>query len=261
MSKKNESLGKTIGVVIALCLVCSIIVSGAAIGLRPMQERNAALDMQRNILDAAGLLQADTNVTELYNQRVEEKVVSLQDYSVIPQDQVPSGFESARKAANDAALSHNVPKSEDIAGLGTQENLTTIYFIKDEQGQTQSVVLHIRGQGLWGTIYGLIALKDDYNTVRGVNFYEHSETPGLGGEIQNPNWVQTWQGKEIYGDDNDKVLFQLVKGGASGEHQVDALSGATLTSNGVTNLIQFWMGPHGYGPLLDKLRQGELING
>ena len=75
-------------------------------------------------------------------------------------------------------------------------------------------------------------LEDDMSTVRGVHFYEHSETPGLGGEITNPSWVKTWEGKELYGDDG-KVKFDLVKGGASGEHEVDALSGATLTSNGV----------------------------
>jgi Na+-transporting NADH:ubiquinone oxidoreductase subunit C len=109
-------------------------------------------------------------------------------------------------------------------------------------------------------MYGLLALKDDYDTVKGVTFYEHSETPGLGGEITNPNWVKTWEGKEVYGEDGN-VQFEVVKGGAKGAHEIDALSGATLTSNGVEYLVQFWMGENGYGPLLKKLREGELNNG
>src|SRR5690606_18672764 len=110
---------------------------------------------------------------------------------------------------------------------------------------------------------GLLALSaDDMNTVKGLNFYEHGETPGLGGEITNPKWVQKWIGKKIYGDDG-KVKIELVKGGASEDatYKVDALSGATLTSNGVEHLFQYWMGPNGYKPLLDKMREGALING
>ncbi len=258
MSKKNESLGKTVGVVLALCLVCSIVVSGAAIGLKPMQERNAALAMQENILDAAGILEKGMDVPAVYKERIQPLVVSLKDYQVM-QDVNPSDFDN-RKAAGDPERSTKLPKSDDPAGLGTRENMTEVYLIKDGNGGTNGAVLHIRGQGLWGTIYGLIALEDDFHTVSGVKFYEHAETPGLGGEITNPAWVKTWQGKELYGDDG-QVQFDLVKGGASGEHEVDALSGATLTSNGVDALIQFWMGDDAYGPLLDKLRKGELTNG
>lgn len=258
MSSNNESLGKTVGVVLALCLVCSIVVAGSAVGLKPMQERNAALAMQENILDAAGILEAGMDVPTVYNERINPLVVSLQDYQV-NQDMDPADFDN-RKAAGDPELSSKLQKSNDPAGLGTLENMTEVYVVQDAQGNRNGAVLHIRGQGLWGTMYGLIALEDDLNTVRGVTFYEHSETPGLGGEITNPAWVKTWQGKEIYGDDG-KVKFTLVKGGASGEHQVDALSGATLTSNGVSALMGFWMGDKAYGPLLDKLRKGELTNG
>lgn len=258
MSKKNESLGKTIGVVLALCLVCSILVAGSAVALKPLQEKNAALAMQRNILDAAGILEPGMDVPAVYDKRINALVVSLKDYQV-RQDIKPSNF-SNREAASDPATSTQLSDSADIAGIGTLENMTEIYLVLDKDGNRNGVVLHIRGQGLWGTMYGLLSLKDDYDTIRGVYFYEHSETPGLGGEITNPSWVKTWEGKEIYGEDG-KVKFDLVKGGANSEHEVDALSGATLTSNGVDALIDFWMSERAYGPLLDKLRKGELTNG
>lgn len=258
MSNKNESLGKTIGVVLALCLVCSVLVAGSAVALKPMQEKNAALAMQRNILNAAGILEKGMDIPSVYDERINALVVSLKDYQVV-QEKDPKEFDN-RKAANDPETSTKLAKGEDIAGLGTMENMTEVYLVMNEKGERNGAVLHIRGQGLWGTMYGLISLEDDMSTVRGVHFYEHSETPGLGGEITNPSWVKTWEGKELYGDDG-KVKFDLVKGGASGEHEVDALSGATLTSNGVDALIDFWMSDKAYGPLLDKLRKGELTNG
>ncbi|WP_404402136.1 Na(+)-translocating NADH-quinone reductase subunit C [Idiomarina seosinensis] len=258
MSKKNESLGKTVGVVLALCLVCSIVVSGAAVGLKPMQEKNAALAMQRNILGAAEILEPGMDVPSAYDKRIKPLVVSLQDYQVM-RDKNPAEFDN-RKAANDPETSTKLDKSTDIAGLGTMENMTEVYLVMDENGNRDGAVLHVRGQGLWGTMYGLISLEDDLKTVRGINFYEHSETPGLGGEITNPGWIASWKGKELFGDDGN-VKFDVVKGGANNEHQVDALSGATLTSNGVDALIDFWMSDKAYGPLLAKLRKGELTNG
>ncbi|MBT41848.1 MAG: Na(+)-translocating NADH-quinone reductase subunit C [Idiomarina sp.] len=258
MASKNESLGKTIGVVLALCLVCSILVAGSAVALKPMQEKNAALAMQRNILNAAGILGSEANIQSVYKERIKALVVSLEDYEVV-EGEDPEKFDN-RKAAGDPETSTRLDKSEDIAGLGTMETMTEVYLVMDENGNRNGAVLHIRGQGLWGTMYGLISLEDDMSTVRGVHFYEHSETPGLGGEITNPAWVKTWEGKELYGDDG-KVKFDLVKGGASNEHEVDALSGATLTSNGVDATIDFWMSEKAYGPLLDKLRKGELTNG
>jgi len=258
MASKNESLGKTIGVVLALCLVCSILVAGSAVALKPMQEKNAALAMQRNILNAAGILGSEANIQSVYKERIKALVVSLEDYEVV-EGEDPEKFDN-RKAAGDPETSTRLDKSEDIAGLGTMETMTEVYLVMDESGNRNGAVLHIRGQGLWGTMYGLISLEDDMSTVRGVHFYEHSETPGLGGEITNPAWVKTWEGKELYGDDG-KVKFDLVKGGASNEHEVDALSGATLTSNGVDATIDFWMSEKAYGPLLDKLRKGELTNG
>jgi Na+-transporting NADH:ubiquinone oxidoreductase subunit C len=103
-------------------------------------------------------------------------------------------------------------------------------------------------------------LEEDYNTVAGLGFYEHGETPGLGGEVDNPKWKGLWPGKEIY--DDGEVAIQLVKGNVDSStpgavNKVDGLSGATLTSRGVSNLLQFWMGALGYQEFLRNLRQGE----
>ncbi|MFC0444373.1 Na(+)-translocating NADH-quinone reductase subunit C [Pseudidiomarina halophila] len=261
-SKKNESLSKTLIVVVILCLVCAIIVSGAAVGLKPIQQRNAALDMQRNVLDAAGLLQPSTDVVTVFNERVDTKLINLNTLEVVESanDLGPVNYDPIA-AANKPAWSSKVPEGKDIAGIGSREDVTKVYFINDEQGDLQTLVLYIRGNGLWGTMYGLIALEPDLSTVRSVNFYEHSETPGLGGEIQNPKWVAQWEGKEIYGENNEEVKFDVVKNPSDENHDIDALSGATLTSNGVDYLITYWFSDQAYGPLLDKIRKGELNNG
>ena len=159
MASKNESLGKTIGVVLALCLVCSILVAGSAVALKPMQEKNAALAMQRHILNAAGILEAGMDIPSVYDERIKAHVVSLEDYQVV-QDKDPKDFDN-RKAAGDPETSTKLDKSTDIAGLGTMENMTEVYLVMDENGNRNGAVLHIRGQGLWGTMYGLISLEDD----------------------------------------------------------------------------------------------------
>lgn len=262
MANKNETLGKTILVVVVLCLVCSVIVSGAAIGLKPLQQKNAALDMQRNVLDAAGLLEADTDVVGLFEERVQTRLVNLNDFSVHDSlNGQPAIQYDPRAAARDAEISTDIDKSDDVAGIGTREDYAQVYFINNTDGELETLVLHIRGYGLWGTMYGLLALESDLNTIRGINFYEHSETPGLGGEIQNPRWVENWQGKEIYGDDLASVKIDVTKNVSNADHDVDALSGATLTSNGVEYIFEFWFSDLGYGPMLEKLRQGELNNG
>ena len=108
-----------------------------------------------------------------------------------------------------------------------------------------------------------ISLEGDLNTIEGLGFYAHAETPGLGGEVDNPRWKRQWVGKEVYNEDRSEPQVRLVKGGVSAdaqdkEHKVDALSGATLTSRGVEQLVNYWMGDRGYAPFLQKLREGEV---
>jgi Na+-transporting NADH:ubiquinone oxidoreductase subunit C len=128
----------------------------------------------------------------------------------------------------------------------------------EKDGKLESLILPIRGYGLWSTLHGFMAVKADLNTVVGMGFYQHAETPGLGGEVDNPNWKGLWPGKQLF-DAQGKPVIRIVKGGVDpaspeAKHQVDALAGATLTSNGVDRLIQFWLGEQGFGPLLARLR-------
>ena len=118
------------------------------------------------------------------------------------------------------------------------------------------IILQIRGYGLWGTLYGYIAIKDDFNTVSGIEFYEHKETPGLGAEVDNPKWKASWKGKKIYKD--NEVVLSVIKGKVDesdlqSSYKVDGLSGATITSRGVTNMVSYWFGESGYSQLLREL--------
>jgi len=166
------------------------------------------------------------------------------------------------KAASDPEMSTNIPSSEDKAGIKRRPNVAKVYTLS-ENGELVRVVLPIHGYGLWSTLYGFVSLEGDLNTIEGLGFYAHAETPGLGGEVDNPRWKQQWVGKELYSDDPTEPQIRLVKGGVSAdaknkEHKIDALSGATLTSRGVEQLVNYWMGERGFAPFLKKLREGEV---
>jgi Na+-transporting NADH:ubiquinone oxidoreductase subunit C len=164
------------------------------------------------------------------------------------------------KAAKDPQLSTALPGAQDIALIKRRENLTTVYLV-EQGGELETLILPVRGYGLWSTLHGFIALKGDLNTVVGFGFYQHGETPGLGGEVDNPKWKSLWNGKTLF-DDNGKLAVEIIKGSvdpqsAKAEHQVDGLAGATLTTKGVNNLLHFWLGENGFGPLLANLKKGE----
>ncbi len=132
-----------------------------------------------------------------------------------------------------------------------------VVYIVVEEGKTSKFILPIYGRGLWSTMYGFMALDRDLKTIRGFTFYEHGETPGLGGEVDNPRWKATWEGKRAF-DDEWNLKIQVIKGrvdSSSSEaiYQVDGLSGSTITTRGVNNLVRFWLGEDGYGPFLKKL--------
>ena len=127
------------------------------------------------------------------------------------------------------------------------------------------VILPVHGPGLFSTLYGLLALEGDFSTVAGLTYYEHGDTPGLGGEVGNPDWQALWVGKAVFDDDGD-VRLEVVKGSVDAAspnaiHQVDGLSGATLTSQGVTNMMQYWLGADGFGPFLARMESGEALDG
>ncbi len=244
-----------------VCLVCSVFVAGAAVALRPTQVENRQLDKQRSILAIAGLGQpgmSANQVKALYGERIVARLVDLETGKFTDEFD-PQTFDPL-VAAKDPALSEALPGSEDIASIKRRERYSTVYMVEND-GKLDTLILPIRGYGLWSTLYGFMAVKGDLNTVVGLGFYQHGETPGLGGEVDNPKWRGQWPGKTLY-DENGKLSVQIVKGGVDpqsprAEHQVDALAGATLTSNGVNNLLHFWLGENGFGPFIANLRAGE----
>ena len=249
MSSNNESIGKTLTVVVALCLVCAIIVSFAAVKLRPLQQANKNQDIQSNILSAADIKVADS-ISDTFDANITARVIDMQTGEFVDTDPTIFDFE---KSKYDPKLSFSLKEKgiKDTAGIQRMTNESPVYISRNEDGSMSSVILPIQGYGLWGLMYGFVALESDGETVKNIIFYKHQETPGLGGEIQNPQWTSTWQGKEL--------PIQIVKGTANGdEHKIDGISGATLTSKGVDHTVDFWTGEHGFGPFLAKVAKGEV---
>jgi len=249
----NDNPKKTIFVAALLCLVCSVLVSTSAVILKPLQQVNKANDIKKNILAVTGLLSAEADIDTLFDQ-FETKVVNLEtgEYA-----DIDVASYNQRKAASDPAQSVELTAEQDIASIGSRAKLATIYVLKD--GDTvKQVVLPIHGYGLWSTLYGFISFDSDFNTIGGLQFYEHAETPGLGGEVDNPKWRKQWQGKKAF-DSEGSLKIEVIRGFvdykvAGAEHKIDGLSGATLTSVGVSNLVKYWLGDHAFGPYLKNMR-------
>ncbi|MBF2754268.1 MAG: Na(+)-translocating NADH-quinone reductase subunit C [Gammaproteobacteria bacterium AqS3] len=246
-------------VALLLCAACSVVVSFTAVSLRPLQEANALIERKRSVLQAAGRFSDGADIEAEFS-RFEVRVVDLESGEFIddyPGDPLKL---DARKLARDAETSIALPSGGDPALLRRRENLTSVYLLRDDAGALESLVLPVRGYGLWGTLYGYIALSGDLERVDGLVFYEHKETPGLGGEVDNPSWRAKWRGKTLRGADGD-LLIEVIKGQVDADapeaiYQVDGLAGATLTSRGVTNMVRFWLGETGFGALLVRLGQG-----
>ncbi len=256
MSSNNDTMGKTLLVTILLCVVCSVVVSAAAVILKPQQVANKELDRKSNILAAAGIVDPSKSVDELFKQ-ITTKYVDLETGKYVD---VPAGYDDA-KAAKDPQQNVVLTRQQDKAGIKTIAKVKPVYLVQGADGSVEKVVLPVHGKGLWSTMYGFLALEGDLNTVVGLGFFSHGETPGLGGEVDNPSWKELWPGKKVYGDDTTEPQLGLIKGSVdpstpNAEYKIDGLSGATLTSNGVTYLVQFWMGENGYAPFLNNLRAG-----
>ena len=250
----NDSTRKTLIVALALCLVCSILVSTAAVKLQPLQQRNQELDRKKIILEVAGLLKPGVSIDELFKQ-VEPKVVDLSTGEYVD-TMDPNQFDQ-RQAAKDPEMSVKIPPDRDIAQIRRRAKYAVVYLVKEE-GQTKLILLPVHGYGLWSTMYAYIALERDANTIFGLRFYEQGETAGLGAEIDNPRWRNNWNGKVVFGA-AEKPQIRVIKGAVApgdpeAKFKIDGLAGATLTANGVTNLIHYWLGPEGFGTYLKKFR-------
>lgn len=251
----KDSFGRTLIFVLITCLVCSVIVAGSAVGLKPLQTKNKLLYKQTKILEASGLLEsAGSDIPGTYGKFVEAKLLDLATGEFVEGD---AETYDQRLAALDSSTS--MKPNNDVAKINRRANQTVVYLVKGDSGNTETVVLEMRGSGLWSMMYAFVGMSTDLNTVKSVIYYDQGETPGLGGEIENPVWKAKWVGKKLF-NDNGEIAIQVVKGGAkAGDiHGVDGLSGATLTANGVENTFTFWLGEEGFGPFINKYRNGGL---
>jgi len=250
---KSET-GKTLLVALVLCIVCSVLVSGAAVILKPRQEINKKLDVKKNLLVAAGLVKSSAKKEEIdaAYSNVKPLLVNLETGEVVEGDIENYDQKKAAKASDHKMIERSIDKGN----IKMRAKVARAYLIK-ENGETTMLVLPVHGKGLWSTMYGFLVLEPNTTVVKGIGFYAHGETPGLGGEIDNPSWKASWAGKTVL-DDSFEPVLKLAKGAAKTNTEIDGLSGATLTSNGVTGTIQYWLGKDGFGPFLAKFREGGI---
>ena len=256
----RDSTGYTIGFAVAVCVLCGIGVAGAAVALGPRQAENKILDQQKQVLLVAGLMQPGQQVSPdevkgLFTKNIRPEVIKLktgeEDKSVKAE-----GFDQ-RRAQKDPATSTAAP--DNAAKVFRLPNNALVYHVLKD-GKTDMLILPIEGYGLWSVLYGYLAVDKDANTIKGITFYQHGETPGLGGEVDNPKWKALWPGRKIY-DDKGQPAISVIKGRAgdpkTDPYLVDGLSGATITSNGVSNLMKFWFGKDGFGPYMAKFKASQ----
>lgn len=238
-----------------VCISCSVLVAVSAVALAERQETNRRVYRQRNVLMAAGIVKDGQNVSnqeviKLYNENIEPKLIDLETGAYVDEGN-PAEY-NQQAARDDPARSRPAPPNDSSIKRVPKHGLV---FHVMKEGKIDAVVIPIEGYGLWGTLYGYLALEHDGKTVRGITYYDHKETPGLGGEVDNPKWKALWPGRDAY-DANRQPAIKVIKGQAgpveADPHHIDGLSGATITSNGVTHMMQFWLGDNGYGPFLHK---------
>ena len=245
-----------------LCVVFSLIVSTVSVALKDRQVENKRLDKIKNVLAVAGLIQpgeilSREELSRRFATKLESRLVEIETGIYVDVDD-PMAYDQ-RKASAD--LARSTVASENKAKVRRIPNHAQIFLLR-EDGEIQGIILPIEGYGLWSTLYGFVALEADATTIRGITYYQHGETAGLGGEVDNPRWKALWPGRLVY-DDSGEVAIRVKKGRAGpvdeDPYQVDGLSGATLTSNGVTGMLHFWLGENGFATYLDRYRQEKGI--
>lgn len=256
----QRSAAYVLGFAAVICVVCAVVVSTAAVVLRDRQDFNSALYRRENVLIAAGLVapgeEIDTQELERRLARLQARVIDLRSGEYV--DGIDPATFDQRRAASDPARSRPAPPN--AAQLQRLPENALVYEVRDAAGGLEMVVLPIEGKGLWSTLYGFLALRGDLTTIQGITFYQHGETPGLGGEVDNPRWKSLWEGRQAF-DEQGEVAIRVIKGPAGPvaeePFEVDGLSGATMTSRGVTNLVRFWLGDDGFGPYIARLEEAR----
>lgn len=252
MALPADSQGRTIAMAVIVSAVCAVVVSGASVMLSPRIDANLAAERQAKLDELIASMPALADLlAESGAETMETLVVDLT--SATRTDRAEADMQAL---AQDADTSTALTPEQDFAGIGSRPDFAQISVLKSGD-KVELVILPIYGAGYQSVIEAYLALEGDLNTVAGLAITAQGETPGLGAKIADPGWQSLWPGKQIAGEDGE-VKLSVVRGKASTEFEVDGITGATRTSNAVSGMMQFWMGPNGYGPVLDALAEGRL---
>ena len=253
LARPNDDRVKVFGVALLTALASATVVSVASVALKPLQEAHLEAERAARMAEMLDRLPGLREVMEEMSvDTLETRLVDL-DTGTFVEGADPAGFDMADAAA-DPERSVAIPAEQDIAGLGRRARMAPVHLL-ERDGELLLIVLPVSGKGYQSTIRANLALESDLETVAALSITEQGETPGLGARAQSPEWQSLWAGKELI-DDTGAIVIEVVQGEAKGPHQVDAISGATVTSNGVADMLRYWLGDHGYGPLLNRL-EGE----
>ena len=244
---------KTVIIAVMLCLVCSTLVATSAILLQPVQTANAINDKRKNILQVAGIFDPTQSIDQQF-KAIDAKVIEISS-GAFAQNIDAQNFDMFSEQDNTFTL-----LADDPAGIVSIPKYASIYFVRSEDDEIESIILPVYGYGLWSTMYGFIAMETDLNQVKGLKFYDQAETPGLGAEVDNPRWRAQWEKKFIF-DDEGNIRVHVSKNAsnsADADYGVDAISGASMTSRGVENLLRFWFGEQGFKNFIQNYKETSL---
>jgi len=245
----------------AVCVGCSFFVSVSAVVLKSRQQNNVRLDKQIKVLQVAGLVEESESlgpdeIQERFDARIQAVLIDMETKERADDVDIdPATYDQQKAAAK-----NGIPVPKNPAGVTNLPPYAIVYEVYEtpEKENVDLRVFPVEGLGLWGTLYGFFALDSDGQTVEGITFYQHKETPGLGGEVDNPLWKSKWPDRKVY-NEQGKPAIQVVKGSVGppdvAPYRVDGLSGATITSNGVTNLLRFWLGDTAFGPYIKRVAE------
>lgn len=259
---KRGSVLQTTVFTLSVAIACSLMVSAAVAWLRPVQERYASIDRDRRVLVAAGLIEpgegvSDREVAERF-EAIEVRLVDL-DTGRWAEAADPRDYDYMAVAESETE-SVEIPRGENKARIGRRAPYMPVYLYRRD-GDLERIVLPVYGRGMWSTLKGYLALESDLATVAALSFHEHGETPGIGDFVEKRDWQARWDGKQAFDEQGEPALAiarePLPEDDPARRYQTDAMSGATKTARGITGLLQYWLGDHGYGPLLERLRERQ----